>query len=201
MRVVRYSSSAKRSGKSCKQSNAMNAITNGTHRVASARPDRPVQLLASNGTPHALSLRRIVVPVDFSGPSFEALQYAAKLAAQSGATLHPVYIAEHVVYFDETVTFPGVQVLEELKKKLAELAREQTSAETPVFPHVERGKPWERIVELANEHNADLIVIGTHGRTGLQHFVLGSTAERVVQHAPCPVLVVRPAEKKPGTGL
>lgn len=201
MRVARYSSSAKRSGKSCKQSNDMNAITNTTHRVVSARPDGPVQLRASNGTPNALSLHRIVVPVDFSGPSFEALEYAAKLAAQSGAALLPVYVAEHVVYFDETVTFPGMQVLEQLKNKLAQLAREKTTAETPVFPHVERGKPWERIVEVANEHNADLIVIGTHGRSGLQHFVLGSTAERVVQHAPCPVLVVRPTEKKPQTGL
>jgi len=141
------------------------------------------------------ALRRIVVPIDFSEPSLHALQFAALLAAQSGAALLPVYVAEHVVYFDETLAFPEHHVLEQMKEKLAQLAREQINAEVPVFPHVEKGKPWAEIIRLAEQHEADLIVLGTHGRTGLQHWLLGSTAERVVQHASCPVLVVPPSAR------
>jgi len=109
--------------------------------------------------------------------------------------LLPVYVAEHVVYFDETLAFPEHHVLEQMKEKLAQLAREQINAEVPVFPHVEKGKPWAEIIRLAEQHEADLIVLGTHGRTGLQHWLLGSTAERVVQHASCPVLVVPPSAR------
>ena len=167
-------------------------------RSDTARLNSPVELGSSAANRGMPALRRIVVPIDFSEPSLHALQFAALLAAQSGAALLPVYVAEHVVYFDETLAFPEHHVLEQMKEKLAQLAREQVSEEVPVFPHVEKGKPWAEIIRLAEQHEADLIVLGTHGRTGLQHWLLGSTAERVVQHSSCPVLVV-PSSSKSGS--
>src|SRR3954462_4054834 len=163
--------------------------------VAPGRSDNPVALQTSKANPSGLTLQRIVVPIDFSGPSIEALQFAANLAQQTGATLLPIYVAEHVVYFDETITFPGQRVLEQIKAKLTGLARERVNEVVPVFPHVRTGRPWEEIAKFATQSEGDLIVIGTHGRTGLPHLLLGSTAQRVVQHATCPVLVFRPVNK------
>ena len=75
--------------------------------------------------------------------------------------------------------------------KLTALAQKEIPATVPVFPVVRHGAPWEEITHVAKDRKADLIVIGTRGYTGLKHMVLGSTAEKVVRYAGCPVLVVR----------
>jgi nucleotide-binding universal stress UspA family protein len=74
-------------------------------------------------------------------------------------------------------------------------SRHAASQRIGVTARVVVGTPYDRIVEMAKSENADLIVIATHGYTGLKHFYMGSTAERVVRHAPCPVLVVREKER------
>jgi nucleotide-binding universal stress UspA family protein len=79
----------------------------------------------------------------------------------------------------------------EARQHLRKFAGEKIDRAVQVTPVVRTGTPWNEIVALAKEIKADLIVIGTHGRTGIKHVVMGSTAERVVRHASCPVLVVR----------
>ena len=113
--------------------NIIQTVSNKKHRLASARPNAPVIIDGSVVPTQAVQLKRILVPVDFSGPSINALRYAARLAAQFRASILTAYVAEHVVYFDETVTFPGRNVLEEMKQKLTELARSEVSELVPCF--------------------------------------------------------------------
>jgi len=80
-----------------------------------------------------------------------------------------------------------------LQRKLAELANEEIEELVPVYPHVVAGQAFEQIVELARAYFCELIIISTHGRTGVSRALIGSVAERVVRHAHCPVLVVRQA--------
>src|SRR5437764_9085442 len=119
--------------------NVMQTISTKNHRLASARPNASVIMDGSVVPAQAVQLKRILVPVDFSGPSISALRYAARLAAQFGASILTAYVAEHVVYFDETVTFPGRDVLEEMKQKLTELARSEVREFVPTYPHVLKG--------------------------------------------------------------
>ena len=160
-------------------------------RLVSARPHAPIALDRSLTTPKPISLKRILVPIDFSSPSLEALRYAKRLAGQSGASIDLLFVAEHVIYMGDSVAFPNPPMLEEMKGKLTGLARDEVDELVPIYPHVLTGKPFAEIVKLAHDRASDLIVIGTHGRTGLRHVLIGSTAEQVVRRAPCPVLVVR----------
>jgi nucleotide-binding universal stress UspA family protein len=194
MPIARFSWFETGNAKSSNQFKLMNTLKQTARRVVSARPNLPLQLDKPVSRQESLGLKRILVPVDFSEPSLRALRYAAGLAEQFGASILPLYVAEHVLYFDEAVTFPGRNVLEEMQRKLSELARSEINELLPVYPQVLTGKPWSGIVEAAREHGIDMIVMGTQGRTGLEHMLLGSTAERVVRHAPCPVLVVRGTE-------
>jgi len=144
-----------------------------------------------------LPVKRILVPVDFSECSIFALRYAANLAQPVGASI----ILEHVV--SSLIAPPEMEYVQlDLKKfraevdkhataKLVALAQKEIPATIPVSPFVRHGAPWEEITKLAKERKADLIVIGTHGYTGVKHMIMGSTAERVVRYAGCPVLVVR----------
>src|SRR5207249_4137115 len=149
-----------------------------------------------------LSIRNILVPIDFSQMSIDAIETAKRLARRFGGSVHLV----HVHQFDYPAEFmaPGIwstqasiAVVEQhtqlLNKKLAALARDHSFS--PANCHLLRGAPaFDEICLLAQTIPADLIVMPTHGRTGLKHVFLGSTAERIVQHSPCPVFVVR--EKK-----
>lgn len=143
------------------------------------------------------AVKRILMPVDFSAPSKTALKYAEQFAKQLGAGLILVHVVERVWYphdWEYTPVLEGnigpVALEKEARVRLTALASE-VKATVPVTPHVRSGTPWNEIVLAAKEYKADLIIIGTHGRTGLKHIVMGSTAERVVRHAHCPVLVVR----------
>ena len=145
-----------------------------------------------------LTIRQILVPIDFSETSIGAIQSAKNLARRFNAAVHLV----HVHWFDYPAGFmalpgpvPGWStVQEEVERSLA--ARLQDLASKFELPpancHLCTGSPvFDEISHLAQELPADLIVTSTHGRGGVKHFFLGSTAERLVQHAPCPVLVSR----------
>lgn len=142
---------------------------------------------------------RILVPTDFSAPSNAALALAKKLAAMSGASLHLMHVLEDPfttsAYATEFHALPPA----DLREKWLEGARtllstqlppeEQTSfrsTEVVIF-----GSPARAIVEHAKANGIDLIVMGTHGRGGVDHLLMGSVAERVVRSAECPVLTVR----------
>ncbi len=142
---------------------------------------------------------KIIVPIDFSRYSRETLDFALSLRGLFSAT----FLLVHVVPVGEVETFAtlGGEPTEvhhrQMETSQAELEREaeRRRGERPdveIACRVVMGVPFKQICHLAEEENAHLIVIGTHGRTGLSHLLLGSTAERVVQHAPCPVLSVKP---------
>jgi universal stress protein A len=141
-------------------------------------------------------VKSILVPVDFSPSSNKALDYATTLARQFNAKLTLLHVVEPVATPDFAATFPLVMEDDELmaaaKERLEKLVKSARIPDRTVEKTLVRfGRSFHEIAEAARTLKADLIVISTHGYTGLKHVLLGSTTERVVRHAPCPVLVVR----------
>ncbi len=142
-------------------------------------------------------LKRILVPVDFSDCSSKALQYAIPFAEHFGAKLLLLHVVEPFLPMTEVSTVDlgliETKMLEDSKKQLAELENNlDPSIESQSAVRV--GRPHVEIVSAAKELDADVIILSTHGRTGLSHVFMGSTAERVVRQADCPVFVVRERE-------
>ena len=141
---------------------------------------------------------RILSPVDFHENSLLALEYAAQFARQYDATLYLLHVIptdelhlHREVYRPEEAGGADVRWAEKVsKEKLQELARERLSGGVRHEILTRVGDAAKSILEAADEVGAEVIVMATHGRTGISHFFLGSVAERVVRHAPCPVLVV-----------
>jgi len=142
---------------------------------------------------------RILVPTDFSPPSSAALAMAKALAAQFGASIHMIHVLHDpyatAAYASDVYGYLPAGLREtwqreaqtHLDAQLAPAERAQFRAATRVI----FGTPARAIVDYANENAIDLIVMGTHGRGGVAHLLLGSVAERVVRTADCPVLTVR----------
>ncbi|SRR5260221_11482184 len=144
-------------------------------------------------TNRSLSLRRILVPVDFSKNARQALRYAIPLAAQFGARITLLHVVEPVVYPTEmaiVVTDEKIAV-NASRRHLAKLGQELVPENLRGKMIVRGGRPYFEIAEVAREVKAGLIVLTTHGYTGIKRVLLGGTAERIVRHAPCPVLTVR----------
>ena len=150
--------------------------------------------------PAMIKLKRILVPVDFSPSSEKAIHYALSFAEQFKAKVTLLNVVEPAVYPTEMGIVPiEIESLHRsmqnsAREKLAGLAAERIPAPFRSNALVRVGRPHKEITNLAKELKSDLIVIATHGYTGLKHAVMGSTAERVVRHAPCPVLTVRERE-------
>jgi universal stress protein A len=143
-------------------------------------------------------LKKILVPVDFSDCSNKALQYAIPFAKQFDAELILLHVVQPYVPVPE---MPAIdigllqrQIRESGEKELETLQR-TVADEIPSETALRAGTPYVKIINAAKELGIDLIILATHGRTGLAHVFLGSTAERVVRHAGCPVLVVRESER------
>jgi nucleotide-binding universal stress UspA family protein len=148
---------------------------------------------------------RILVPIDFSAPSDAALEYARTVATRFGASLHLLHVADdpYRALYSAEVYVPEVEALREesLTDATCRLNdRLQSSDIRDLGATVDAmiGTPARSIVDYAGSHDIDLIVMGTHGRGGMSHLLMGSVAERVVRTAPCPVLTVRQART---TGL
>ena len=149
--------------------------------------------------PLGFKIERILVPLDFSPASMEALDYAVWLAKQFRAAIHLV----HVYPPDEAsapgaghLLFESAQAIERLNEELTGIHRKHVPTFRPDNCHIRGGRPYEEIVRVAREIDADLIVLSTRGYSGLKHLLLGSTAERVVRNAPCPVLVARKRKQR-----
>jgi universal stress protein A len=145
-------------------------------------------------------VKRILIPVDFSKPSLAALDYAITFGQPLGAELVLLHVVEPF-YFSGVNGMYGVgfdtgAVSAELERaahrQLARLTARLRSRHVPARSLVEIGPAWQVIVQTATKLSADMIIMATHGRTGLSHLLLGSVAERVVRSAPCAVLTVRP---------
>lgn len=160
------------------------------------RKDERLLSAAEPITEPAFSLKRILVPIDFSECSHKALQYALLLARQFGARLLVVYVmpANYFVgseFGPVDFPVPEAEWREQSRKELEALARREIGETVAFDAVVLQGQPAHEIAACAREEQASLIVISTHGRTGLRHVLVGSVAENVVRYAPCPVLVVR----------
>ena len=152
---------------------------------------------SSNEAAVPLPVKKILVPVDFSDCSLFALRYAVSLAKQVDAKLLLVHVASSLLtppemeYVHLDLKKFQAEIEKHATAKLAALAQKEIPATLPASPVIRHGTPWEEITGAATDHQADLIVIGTRGYSGIKHVLLGSTAEKVVRFAGCPVLVVR----------
>jgi universal stress protein A len=142
-----------------------------------------------------VSVKRILVPVDFSKQSQAALDYAAQLSARFHATLAVLFVVEPLYYAGDLGLFLEEQRRfgrEELSRVEARLRKRRLPCRTLL----QTGVPYRIIADEAERWKADLIVLATHGRTGLSHLLMGSVAEKVMRTAKCPVLTVRAAAKR-----
>jgi nucleotide-binding universal stress UspA family protein len=155
--------------------------------------DRPIAR-RSIAKPRQIRIRQIVVTTDFSRPSLTAIPYALAVARHFGAKLHLLHVVDTTQFSSKSLMLPLISPAElsrPLLNRLQGIALKfSPSGEIHVMKPRE-GRAYNEICESARKSGAGLIVIATHGTTGFQHVWLGSTAERVVQHSPCPVLVVR----------
>jgi nucleotide-binding universal stress UspA family protein len=141
-----------------------------------------------------VTLERILVPVDFSDCSLDALEYAAVVAQQAKASLMLLHVLEPVSYgLDFTLGHSRTreQVRETWTRRLEELASSHQHPQAPVASQLRGGLPADSILDSAQTLPCDLIVMGTHGRRGISHAFSGSVAEAVLRKARCPVLTVR----------
>lgn len=149
----------------------------------------------------AIALQKILAPLDFSAATPHVVAYATRFAAQFRAALVLLHVTYPLIDLGppEAFAFDRGEAEDAMRRdalgKLSQwkeaIAGEGESAAPAPEILVRRGTPHHEIVQAARELEIDLIVIATHGYTGMKHLLLGSTAERVVRHAPCPVLVVR----------
>jgi nucleotide-binding universal stress UspA family protein len=139
-----------------------------------------------------MNVKTILFPSDFSSKGDEAFDYAAAMAQQNGAKLLVVHVEESPVVYGEGTFYYGIPEPNEeaLREMLADLKPHEDGI--PCERFLLQGSPAERIVEFAKEKGVDLIVMSSHGRTGLGRLLIGSVAESVVRRAECPVLIVKP---------
>ena len=172
----------------------------GTVMLEVDRNDEPLLAAASERTT-PLRMKHILVPIDFSDCSKKALRYAVPLAKQHEADLTLLYVLPAPAYAaGDYGGLPTGGLEDEMRassrRELAALAVDEVERQVPTDVVIRSGSAANEIMNLARSLPADLIVISTHGRTGLPHVFLGSVVERVVQRAPCPVLVVREEERE-----
>jgi nucleotide-binding universal stress UspA family protein len=160
-----------------------------------------------------MDIQNILVPIDYSLDSQRALHWGASLAEKYGATLMLLHVIPHAVeevypegtgsmtptptYYE--VRAPGIwakhpliiDLVDTADTELRDLAGKHLKDAVPVQVKVAVGKPTEEILRVAREEKVDLIIMGTHGRTGVRHLLLGSVAEAVTRRASCPVFTVR----------
>lgn len=152
----------------------------------------------------SMTLKKILCPVDFSEPSALALARAVEMAEQTGAILYLYTVVRPMstALFGDGFQFAALQNLPDMstaaaKERLAELAGQQAGVVSErLVQNVGVGVPFVEIVRYAREIEADLIVMGSHGLTGIEYLMIGSVAERVVRKAPCSVLVVRDSKRR-----
>ena len=178
--------------------NEVSAASKGARLSVHVKPgsSHPSEQGGLGMVPASLQLKRILVPVDFSEPSEKALRYAGKFAEQFGAAVTLLHVIQPMVY-PADFGYPPTPVDEDeiVRQRIGERL-EGMAGKLPTTAQslIRFGQPYQEINAAASELGTDLIIIATHGRTGFKHVLMGSTAERVVRHAPCPVLIVRPGE-------
>ena|SRR5690554_6521534 len=142
-------------------------------------------------------IKKVLVPIDFSDYSKSSLKYAVNFAKHFNASLILVYIIEPIVYPPDfsmgqiAIPSPGLEMDKRANEELNKLAEKEIPSDVQVKKIIKTGKPFVEIIETAADEDVDLIIIATHGHSGVEHILFGSTAEKVVRKAPCPVLTLR----------
>jgi len=146
-----------------------------------------------------IELKRILLPTDFSEYSQAACAYACGLVEKFDSELHVLHVLQDLIAMvpEPGLAFPPPgDYMQELKESaetaLAKIPDPEWSAGRSIVRVTRTGPPFLEIIQYAREHEIDLIVLGTHGRSGLAHVLLGSVAEKIVRKSPCPVLTIRP---------
>jgi len=149
-----------------------------------------------------IRLAKLLVPTDFSEDSEQAARYAVELAKRFQAEIHCIHVvdipADLLSTSDYYMTGPSKQFIDQIReesKKNLEAFAEKNLEGVGVRTAFLEGSPFVEIIRYAHNQEIDLVVIATHGRTGLRHVLFGSVAEKVVRKAPCPVLVVKRKER------
>lgn len=149
-----------------------------------------------------IKIKNILLPTDFSKTSFAASEYAVNLALQYGAKIHLLHVLEKTppILTIRTLDLSREKILESIEsdakaqlEKAIEKIKKHGNAE--IIPVIRKGLDYEEIINYSKEKKIDLIVIATHGRTGLLHTLLGSVAEKVIRFSKTPVLVITPHRK------
>jgi nucleotide-binding universal stress UspA family protein len=173
-----------------KRSTSLKVRTTGPRRAKAAKV---IELV-----PALLKIKSILVPIDFSETSKKALVYAVRMAEQFGAKIVLLNVVEPIATPD--MAYHPLMLEPEKARQVARerldtvCRRARLSGRLFDKIVVRHGSPFTEITEAARTLKVDLIILTTHGYTGLKHVFMGSTAERVVRHAPCPVLIVREKE-------
>jgi universal stress protein A len=149
-----------------------------------------------------IEFHRILAPTDFSVPARAALIYAAALAEKFASELIVLHVVQDLaIFLPDAVTVtpvalpPAEEMTAAVREGITRFIQNSNLAGRTIREEVREGTPHAEIVEFAREAGVDLIVMGTHGRSGLSHMLLGSVTEKVVRTAPCPVLTVREHQK------
>lgn len=143
--------------------------------------------------------KRILWPTDFSELSLHACKYAKAFRDLFGSELHVVHVIAAPLPMEMSLTMPAEvpvsvpepELIEAARDGLRRLVDEQFDGDENVKTEAFFGNAWSGVCEYAKQHAIELIIVSTHGRAGIRHVLIGSTAERIVQHAPCPVLTIK----------
>jgi len=140
-------------------------------------------------------IKRILVPTDGSDPSMRAAEFAIKLAEHFNSEIVAIYVIDRVILEEITRIHDRHELEEEIKKKaercLNYIIRSAEKKGLRARSILVEGQPHDQIVRYAKSLKADMIVMGSKGRRGMNRILIGSVAERVIEYAPCPVLVIR----------
>lgn len=149
-----------------------------------------------------MKFTKILVPTDFSESARYALPFAIDLAEKYGAEMHILHVVEPIAvpvdFAWGTYSYPDIekQLSGFVENTLEKITKDEIPSNLKVKHSIHHGKSWREIITFAKEEGMDLIVMATHGLSGFSHALYGSTAEKVIRKAPCPVLTIRHPEVK-----
>ena len=170
-------------------------VESGLEKIARLKPREDSNRMEADDPLAHVWPKRILVPLDFSPPSQQALMFASQWATHFGADVFLLHVIEPAPVAGNFGTLPPAtdrrEDTDQAKAAMEELGNAEFDARIPVTAMVRNGPAFDQIAAVAHEVQADLIIMATHGRTGLKRVLLGSTTERVARHAPCPVLILR----------
>lgn len=144
-----------------------------------------------------ISIHKTLVPIDFSDYSKQSLRYAVNFAEKFNSEIILLYVVEPILYPTDLtlgqIVLPSIDIDLEARarEELEKLVNTEIRPEQKVKTLIKSGKPYIEIIETAKEEDVDLIIISTHGHSGIEQVLFGSTADKVVRKAPCPVLTLR----------